>query len=196
MPRKRTRIRALLTRGPQATVLPRRMAALREMPITRALKECDCRAKHAFHEWRSQTLTPAFNYGINFTIPANRRLVIELVTASISVPIGELARLRMFTGLGQSPSNLDFVLTPQGIWPTESRGHPLRACLRRQPAGVQHQQGQRAHHRLRTHLCLRLPGAAVGSAQQIALGISRDSTILPQEPWQSPCDILRVVCPS
>ena len=112
---KRARFKALLTRGPQATVLPRRMAALREMPITRALKECDCRAKHAFHEWRSQTLTPAFNYGINFTIPANRRLVIELVTASISVPIGELARLRMFTGLGQSPSNLDFVLTPQGI---------------------------------------------------------------------------------
>ena len=40
--------------------------------------------------------------------------MIELVTATISVPAGEKARLRLFTGLPQAASNLDFVLTEQG----------------------------------------------------------------------------------
>jgi transposase len=40
--------------------------------------------------------------------------VIELVTATINVPQGEFARLRMFTSLGSAPSNLDLTLTPQG----------------------------------------------------------------------------------
>lgn len=40
--------------------------------------------------------------------------MIELVTATISVPKGEWARLRMYTSLGTVPSNLDLVLTPQG----------------------------------------------------------------------------------
>jgi hypothetical protein len=41
--------------------------------------------------------------------------VIELVTASVNVPQGESARLRMFTSLGTTPSNLDLFLTPQGV---------------------------------------------------------------------------------
>src|SRR5262249_45716649 len=68
--------------------------------------------------WHDQHLTPAFNSLINFTptvnIPSGKRAVIELVTATIHVPAGEFARLRMFTSLGVTPSNLDFVLTPQG----------------------------------------------------------------------------------
>jgi hypothetical protein len=52
---------------------------------------------------------------ITFSIPANTRLVIEFVTATVQVPAGEMARLRMYTGLGTSPSNLDLTLTPQGI---------------------------------------------------------------------------------
>lgn len=36
------------------------------------------------------------------------------VAASIEVPSGEWARLRMNTSLGSVPSNLDLVLTPQG----------------------------------------------------------------------------------
>jgi hypothetical protein len=69
----------------------------------------------AFHEWHAATLTPSFNFELNFTVPSGMRLVIELVTAWIQVPIGEAARLRMFTGLGTSPSNLDLVVTPQGV---------------------------------------------------------------------------------
>jgi hypothetical protein len=46
--------------------------------------------------------------------PAGKIAVIELVTASILVPAGEFARLRMFTTLGSAASNLDFTLTPQG----------------------------------------------------------------------------------
>lgn len=37
-----------------------------------------------------------------------------LVTASIIVPSGEWARLRMHTSLGTVPSNLDLFLTFQG----------------------------------------------------------------------------------
>lgn len=115
MPMPRTRIKAMLTRRPQPLELPRRMPALRRVRPRGPLEKCDCRARNAYHDWRSRTLTPSFNYFIDFGVPANRRVVIEFVTASISVPVGEWARLRMFTGLGQQPSNLDLVLTPQGI---------------------------------------------------------------------------------
>jgi hypothetical protein len=64
-------------------------------------------------------LPPSFNVGINFNPdwgipPSGKRAVIELVTATISVPQGEKARLRLFTSLGSAASNFDFVLTQQG----------------------------------------------------------------------------------
>jgi len=101
-----------------------RKAASPAIPVTPAIRthaprRCeDCRVDNAFHAWRDQHLTPAFNYEISFSgwgiPPAGKRAVIELVTATISVPSGEWARLRMFTSLGMVPSNLDLVLTPQG----------------------------------------------------------------------------------
>ena len=96
-------------------------AALVAQPMIRrhVPRRCrDCRVENAFHAWRDQHLTPSFNSLISFSNwgipPAGKRAVIELVTATISVPSGEWARLRMFTSLGFTPSNLDFVLTPQG----------------------------------------------------------------------------------
>ena len=82
-------------------------------------QECDCRALSAFHAWREEALPPSFNVIIDFNPawgipPAGKRAVIELVTATINVPQGEFARLRMFTSLGSAPSNLDLTLTPQG----------------------------------------------------------------------------------
>lgn len=78
----------------------------------------DCRAQEAFHAWRDEDLEPGFNTSIDFSVwgipPAGKRAVIELVTASIEVPAGERARLRLFTSLGTTASNLDLVLTPQG----------------------------------------------------------------------------------
>jgi hypothetical protein len=78
----------------------------------------DCRVDNAFHAWKEQHLTPSFNWEIDFAnwgiISPGKRAVIELVTATISVPSGEWARLRMFTSLGYVPSNLDLFLTPQG----------------------------------------------------------------------------------
>lgn len=86
---------------------------------TRIARRCeDCRVENAFHAWRGQHLTPSFNWSIDFANwgipPSGMRAVIELVTATISVPSGEWARLRMYTSLGSTPSNLDLVLTPQG----------------------------------------------------------------------------------
>jgi hypothetical protein len=87
-------------------------------PLVRTSTPCDCRALEAFHAWRNETLKPSFNTLIDFSnwgLPgAGKRAVIELVTAWVQVPKGESARLRMFTGLGQIPSNLDLVLVPQG----------------------------------------------------------------------------------
>lgn len=78
----------------------------------------DCRVDNAFHAWRDQHLAPSFNTFVDFSTwgipPAGKRAVIELVTTTIYVPSGERARLRLFTSLGSTPSNLDFVLTPQG----------------------------------------------------------------------------------
>jgi hypothetical protein len=78
----------------------------------------DCRARTAFHAWRDANLSPSFNTGINFSPwgipPAGKRAVIELITATITVPAGEKARLRLFTSLEQAASNLDITVTPQG----------------------------------------------------------------------------------
>jgi len=84
-----------------------------------ARQECDCRASGAFHAWRDKSLVPAFNDMISISNawgipPPGKRAVIEFVTATISVPVGEFARLRMYTSLGTAPSNLDLALTAQG----------------------------------------------------------------------------------
>jgi hypothetical protein len=86
---------------------------------THVVRRCkECRVGNAFHTGIPTHLPPAFNVGINLTnivnIPAGQRAVIELVTATIEVPHGESARLRMFTSLGFAPSNLDLILTLQG----------------------------------------------------------------------------------
>jgi hypothetical protein len=57
----------------------------------------------AFQEWRDANLTPSWNYMLSFTVPAGKRLVIELVTAMIQVPAGESTRLRMYTALPMGP---------------------------------------------------------------------------------------------
>lgn len=91
----------------------------RSIVRTRVHQPCeDCRATSAFQAWHSQDLTPSFNVGISFgdygIPPAGKRAVIELVTAEIRVPVGEWARLRMYTSLGSQPSNIDLFLTFQG----------------------------------------------------------------------------------
>lgn len=83
-----------------------------------AAKEChDCKAFSAFQYWREQALTPSFNWEIDFSglinIPAGKRAVIELVTATIEVPGTESARLRLYTSLGSAPSNLDLTMEKQ-----------------------------------------------------------------------------------
>lgn len=79
----------------------------------------DCRSLSAFQAWHDEDLPPSFNVEIDFAdwkiIPAGKHAVIELVAASVYVPKGEWARLRMFTSLGTVPSNLDLFLTPQGV---------------------------------------------------------------------------------
>jgi hypothetical protein len=77
---------------------------------------CDACAANAYLEWHDAQLKPAFNFQFNFTPPTGRRLVIELVTASIEVPAGESARLRMSTAVsGGQIGNFDLALVPQGI---------------------------------------------------------------------------------
>ena len=111
---RRAPVRTALRQTPkQAEAVSR--ATVRRVTAT----ECDCRALSAFHAWREEALQPSFNVFINFNPawgipPAEKRAVIELVTATIHVPQGEFARLRMFTSLGSTPSNLDLTLTPQG----------------------------------------------------------------------------------
>src|SRR5207237_1115530 len=61
-------------------------------------------------------LDPSFNVEISFQPPQGQRLVIEFVTATVEVPAGESARLRMFTDFSTGqPGNLDLALTLQGI---------------------------------------------------------------------------------
>jgi len=99
----------------------RRMAVRSKLDAAKdqpAAKECrDCKAFSAFQYWREQTLTPSFNWEIDFSglvnIPAGKRAVIELVTATIEVPGNESARLRLYTSLGTAPSNLDLTMERQ-----------------------------------------------------------------------------------
>jgi hypothetical protein len=84
----------------------------------KAVNNCqDCKAFSAFQYWMEQTLTPSFNWEIDFSgllnIPTGKRAVIELVTATIEVPGNESARLRLFTSLGTAPSNLDLTMERQ-----------------------------------------------------------------------------------
>jgi hypothetical protein len=109
-----TRPKIAKTSGPSMLHPPRTKIAGRRVAPKPPIA-CDCRARNAFHEFRDQDLPPSFNVAFTFTIPAKTRVVIEFVTASVLVPAGEMARLRLFTGLGTSPSNLDLTLTPQGV---------------------------------------------------------------------------------
>jgi hypothetical protein len=87
-------------------------------PVSAAPADKPCQdycALYPYQLWREADLTPSFNYEINFSLPAGKRLVIELVTASIEVPAGESARLRMFTGIGMTAGNFDLVLAAQGL---------------------------------------------------------------------------------
>jgi hypothetical protein len=92
-------------------------------------KECkECRVNNVFQATMSSVLPASYNMLINFNswniVPPGKRAVIELVTASIEVPSGERARLRMYTNLGYIPSNLDLVVTPQG----QASGREILVC--------------------------------------------------------------------
>ncbi|MGH8244405.1 MAG: hypothetical protein ACRETY_13790 [Steroidobacteraceae bacterium] len=98
----------------------------REAPKTaapvrkRVRRRCkDCRVDNAFHAYVFQHLVAAGSGTVSFSKwnipPPGKRAVIELVTARIVVPSGEWVRLRMNTVLHTSPSNLDLVVTPQGV---------------------------------------------------------------------------------
>jgi hypothetical protein len=94
-------------------------SASRSLVRTTVHQKCeDCRAITAYHAWHALELTPSFNWEVSFADygipPAGGRAVIELVTAQILVPEGEWARLRMYTSIGELPSNIDLFLTFQG----------------------------------------------------------------------------------
>jgi hypothetical protein len=77
---------------------------------------CDQCAADAFVQWADDQLGPAFNSEIAFNPPQGQRLVIEFVTATVEVPAGESARLRMFTGFSNGQAgNFDLALTLQGV---------------------------------------------------------------------------------
>ena len=77
---------------------------------------CDNCAGDAFVQWQEAQLEPSFNVEITFDPPQGQRLVIEFVTASVEVPAGESARLRMFTGFSDGQAgNFDLALVLQGI---------------------------------------------------------------------------------
>lgn len=85
-------------------------------PPTPRPEPCDRCASDAFLQWQEAQLEPAFNAEITFDPPQGQRLVIEFVAATIEVPAGESARLRMFTGFSNGQAgNFDLVLAPQGI---------------------------------------------------------------------------------
>jgi hypothetical protein len=75
-------------------------------------------ADNTFYVWRNQHLLPAYNRSIDFTsdvcVPAGKRSVIEVATATISVPNGEKVRLRMYVSLGSAVCGSDLSLAPQG----------------------------------------------------------------------------------
>jgi len=94
----------------------KRKVAASKLKTPKGAPECkEACVMSAFQEWRDANLTPSWNYMLSFTVPAGKRLVIELVTAIIQVPAGESARLRMYTALPMGPSNLDLFVTPQGV---------------------------------------------------------------------------------
>ena len=65
---------------------------------------------------RGLLIQPSFNWEIGFNPPQGQRLVIEFVTATVEVPAGESARLRMFTGFSTGQAgNFDLALTPHGV---------------------------------------------------------------------------------
>lgn len=85
-------------------------------PPTPKPEPCDRCAGDAFLQWQEAQLEPSFNVEITFDPPQDKRLVIEFVTATIEVPAGESARLRMFTGFSTGQAgNLDLALESQGI---------------------------------------------------------------------------------
>jgi hypothetical protein len=100
-------------RGAQSVAIP--TPPVRVTPTTTCE---DCRAYAAFQAWHGLELTPSLNWEVSFDdwniVPKGKRAVIELVTATVIVPSGEWARLRMYTSLGMVPSNLDLFLTFQG----------------------------------------------------------------------------------
>ena len=86
---------------------------------TAKARKCeDCRAATAFQAWHSVSIASTLNTDLSFAdwkiIPTGRRAVIELVTAQITVPANEWARLRMYTSLGGVSSNIDLYLAFQG----------------------------------------------------------------------------------
>jgi hypothetical protein len=93
-----------------------RMATLPELPVPVPKPEpCDTCAADAYLQWHDAQLVPSYNVEIPFTAPTGQRLVIEFVTATIEVPVGESARLRMFTGFSNGQAgNFDLALTAQG----------------------------------------------------------------------------------
>ena len=110
-------------------------AVAASMVRTAAAGSCDdCRADTAFHAWHSFNLPASFNMFVDFgdwnLIPKGKRAVIELVTAQILVPAKEWVRLRMYTSLGATPSNLDLFVTHQGDFQGKAvyvATHSLRA---------------------------------------------------------------------
>jgi hypothetical protein len=87
-------------------------------PVSAAAADKPCQdycALYPYLQWRDTNLTPSFNYEINFSLPSGKRLVVELVTATIEVPAGESVRLRMFTGIGMTAGNFDLVVVAQGL---------------------------------------------------------------------------------
>jgi hypothetical protein len=77
---------------------------------------CDTCAADAFLQWHDAQLEPSFNVEFTFDLPQNQRLVVEFVTATVQVPAGQSARLRMFTGFSNGQAgNFDLALTPQGV---------------------------------------------------------------------------------
>ena len=120
----------------QATSLSRAgIAHKAEVPRTAAPtpkpQPCDSCAGDAFLQWQEAQLEPSFNVEVTFSPPQGQRLVVEFVTATVEVPAGESARLRMFTGFSNSQAgNFDLALTPQGIVNGQSvyvATHTLRA---------------------------------------------------------------------
>jgi hypothetical protein len=108
-----------LVRGEVRRTASEAEAVVHAVVRRKATPDCDCRALSAFHAWRDEPLPPSWNVFVNFNPawgipPAGKIAVIELVTATILVPAGEFARLRMYTSLGSAASNLDLTLTSQG----------------------------------------------------------------------------------